>query len=92
MEKIGLGELFPPGQGAFGCDAEERAELIHIARQRAGDWPRERTVAVGDTPADIAGARAAGIRVIGFGADLEGADGVITRMVELPAALRELEG
>ena len=25
--------FFPPGQGAFGCDAEERAELIDIARE-----------------------------------------------------------
>ncbi len=60
MLRIGLAEFFPPGQGAFGCDAEERAELIDIARRRAGDWPRERTVAVGDTAADVAGARAAG--------------------------------
>ena len=32
MLRIGLAEFFPPGQGAFGCDAEERAELIDIAR------------------------------------------------------------
>ena len=49
MERIGLAELFPPGQGAFGCEAESRAELIAIARHKAGDWPAERTVAVGDT-------------------------------------------
>ncbi len=42
MEIIGLDQLFPRGQGAFGCDAEERAELIAIARQRGGDWPRPR--------------------------------------------------
>ena len=90
MQRIGLSEFFPPGQGAFGCDAEERPELIDIARRRAGDWPRNRTVAVGDTPADVSGAHEAGIRVIAFGSDLDGADAVIERMDELPAALERL--
>jgi phosphoglycolate phosphatase len=92
MEKLGLAEFFSPGQGAFGCDAEDRAELIGIARERAGDWPREQTVAVGDTEADVAGARAAGIHVIGFGDDpaLVEADAVIQSMDELPAALERL--
>lgn len=39
---------------------------IDLARKRAGDWPREDTVAVGDTIADITGAHAAGVKVIGF--------------------------
>jgi phosphoglycolate phosphatase len=90
MERIGLAEFFPPGQGAFGCEAEDRVELITIARHKAGDWPRDNTVAVGDTEADISGARAAGIHVIGFGSGLEGADVVIERMSELPAALERL--
>ena len=90
MEIIGLDHLFPRGQGAFGCEAEDRADLIGIARQRAGDWPAEETVAVGDTPADISGARAAGIHVIGFGSTLEGADAVIEHMSELPDALERL--
>jgi phosphoglycolate phosphatase-like HAD superfamily hydrolase len=87
MERIGLADLFPPGQGAFGCEAEDRAELIGIARRKAGDWPADRTVAVGDTPTDIAGARAAGIKVVGFGTGLDEADAVIERIDELPAAL-----
>jgi phosphoglycolate phosphatase len=92
MERLGLAEFFPPGQGAFGCDAEDRVELIAIARSRAGDWRREQTVAVGDTEADVSGARAAGIHVIGFGDDpaLAEADAVIQRMDELPAALERL--
>jgi len=90
MEKLGLEEFFPRGQGAFGCESEERAELIDLARARAGNWPRDRTVAVGDTPADIAGAHAAGIHVIGFGSDLEGADAVINRIEELPRVLERL--
>jgi phosphoglycolate phosphatase-like HAD superfamily hydrolase len=90
MERIGLASFFPPGQGAFGCEAESRAELIAIARRKAGDWPTERTVAVGDTENDIAGARAAGIHVIGFGPGLDDADAVIERMSELPPTLERL--
>jgi phosphoglycolate phosphatase-like HAD superfamily hydrolase len=90
MERIGFAQFFPSSQGAFGCDAEDRAELIDIARKRAGDWPRGKTVAVGDTPADVAGAHTAGIRVVAFGSDLEGADAVIERMGELLATLERL--
>jgi phosphoglycolate phosphatase len=95
MKLIGLNQLFPPGQGAFGCDAEDRPTLIDLARQRAGDWPRENTVAVGDTIADITGARAAGVRVIGFAPEgqrdeLATADAVIETMAELPGALAGL--
>jgi len=95
MERIDLAPLFPPGQGAFGCEAESREELIGIARHRAGDWPHERTVAVGDTPADVSGARAAGIKVVGFASHgrknaLAGADAVIERMADLPGTLATL--
>lgn len=97
MKLIGLNHLFPPGQGAFGCDAEDRPTLIDLARHRAGDWPREDTVAVGDTIADITGARAAGVRVIGFAAEgqleeLATADVVIEKMAELSGVLARLVG
>ena len=62
MERLGLGELFPRGQGAFGCERERRVELFELARKRAGDWPAERTVGVGDTPLDVSSAHAAGCR------------------------------
>jgi phosphoglycolate phosphatase len=90
MERIGLAGYFKPGQGAFGCEAESRAELIAIARDKAGHWPAERTVAIGDTPADVSGARAAGIHVVGFGAGLDDADAVIGSMRELPPTLERL--
>jgi phosphoglycolate phosphatase-like HAD superfamily hydrolase len=64
MERLGLGRFFPPGQGAFGCDAESRVELIELARARAGDWPAAATVAIGDTARDASSAREAGIRSI----------------------------
>ena len=64
MERLGLARLFPAGQGAFGCEAESREELIALARHRAGDWPASSTVEVGDTPCDASSSQAAGIRSI----------------------------
>jgi phosphoglycolate phosphatase len=96
MERLGLGRFFSDGQGAFGCDAEDRADLIGIARRRAGDWPADRTVLVGDTPKDVAGAHAAGIASIAvttgrFGRDeLADAEAVIDALAELPVSLRGL--
>jgi phosphoglycolate phosphatase len=59
-----IGHYFAAGQGGFGSDAEERGELPAVARARAGGWARERTVVIGDTPRDIACARADRVRVI----------------------------
>jgi phosphoglycolate phosphatase len=64
LARAGIGSWFPEGQGGFGSDAEEREALPPIARERAGGWPRERTIVIGDTPRDIACARADGLRVV----------------------------
>jgi phosphoglycolate phosphatase len=64
LARAGIGDWFEEGQGGFGSDAEDRALLPPIARARAGGWPRERTVVIGDTPRDIACARADGLRVV----------------------------
>jgi len=96
MDRLGLGGLFPPGQGAFGCEREDRIELFALARERAGGWRPERTVAVGDTPLDVSTSHAAGCRCIAvttgrFGADaLADADLVIPDLSELGPALAEL--
>jgi phosphoglycolate phosphatase len=96
MERLGIGRFFPIGQGAFGCERENRIELFDLARSRAGDWPSERAVAVGDTPLDVSSAHAAGCRCIGvttgrFTADeLSAADAVIADLGELEHALAEL--
>jgi phosphoglycolate phosphatase len=93
MRRIGLARFFPEGRGAFGCDAEHRVDLIRIARERAGDIPAARTWAVGDTPRDVEGAHAAGIRCVGittgrFEADeLADAEAVVERLTELPRLL-----
>jgi phosphoglycolate phosphatase len=64
LARAGIGDYFEPGQGGFGSDHHARSELPAIARARAGDWPRERTVVIGDTPRDIACARADDVRVV----------------------------
>jgi phosphoglycolate phosphatase-like HAD superfamily hydrolase len=96
MERLGIGNLFPLGQGAFGCERANRIELFDLARSRAGDWPAERTVAVGDTPLDISSAHAAGCRCVGVttgafaAAELADADAVIADLGELASALAAL--
>jgi phosphoglycolate phosphatase-like HAD superfamily hydrolase len=92
MERLGLERFFPPGAGAFGCEAEERADLIALARERAGASAAE-TVLVGDTPRDVEGAHDAGIRAVAvttgeYGpAELAAADVVIATLAELPHTL-----
>ncbi len=93
LGRAGIGGYFEPRQGGFGSDHEDRSELPAIARRRAGEpgasYPRERTVVIGDTPLDIACARADGVRCLAvttgtFGAEaLSGADGVVASAREL---------
>ncbi len=69
LRAAGIGCFFASGQGGFGSDHEDRAMLPAIARRRAGDgeerpWPRAHTAVIGDTPRDIACARADGVRVV----------------------------
>jgi phosphoglycolate phosphatase len=97
LARAGIGSYFPGGQGAFGSDSEDRAALPAIARRRAGTvglpHPRERTFVIGDTPRDIACARADGVRCIAvttgpYAADqLTGADAVVSGAGELREAL-----
>jgi phosphoglycolate phosphatase len=90
MELLGLTRFFPPGQGAFGCDAEHRVDLIRIARERAGGVPAEQTWTVGDTPRDLEGAHEAGVRCVGVttgrfdASELSHADAVVDRLTEVP--------
>jgi phosphoglycolate phosphatase-like HAD superfamily hydrolase len=99
LDRSGIGRHFAPGQGAFGSDAEYRDQLPPIARARAGGEARERTIVIGDTPLDIACARADGLRVLAvatgiFSADaLTDADAVAADAHELARLLeRELPG
>ncbi len=101
LQRAGIGAHFEPGQGGFGSDAEQRESLPPLARRRAGGeggapWPRERTIVIGDTPRDVACARADGLRVVAvttgpFAAtDLAAADHVAAGAAELAPLLAEL--
>lgn len=103
LHAAGIGHFFREGQGGFGSDAEDRAQLPPIARRRAGraagldqDYPREQTVVIGDTPRDIACARADGLRCVAVttgphpAEDLTGADHVARNARELADALAQL--
>lgn len=102
LRHAGLGHFFPHGQGAFGSDSEDRAALPHIARKRAGQagvaFPRAQTVLIGDTPRDIACARADEIRCLTvatgpFGVDeLADADGAVASAGELRTLIETLPG
>lgn len=98
LRAAGIGRLFPRGQGGFGSDHEDRAMLPQIARRRArrgtdGEWPRSRTVVIGDTPRDIACARADGVRVVAIATgpfapeELREADAVASDAQELGEVL-----
>jgi phosphoglycolate phosphatase-like HAD superfamily hydrolase len=100
LRSAGIGSWFEPRQGAFGSDSEDRTDLPEIARRRAGGddapHPRERTVVIGDTPRDIACARADEIRCIAVAtgrhsaAELAAADAVAPDTAALTALIDAL--
>lgn len=70
LTRVGLYGRF--AFGGFGCDHENRAELIRIGADRGAaalDMPRVecRVVIIGDTPKDVAAAKAIGAECIGVG-------------------------
>jgi phosphoglycolate phosphatase-like HAD superfamily hydrolase len=103
LAQAGIGRYFPRGEGAFGSDAEDRAALPAIARRRAGTtgtpYPRALTIVIGDTPRDIACARADELQCIAVATGpyeldaLASADVVVRDAADLHAALAiELAG
>lgn len=93
---VGLGEWFPRGVGAFGSDHEVRDALVPIAVERAGGLGP--VVVVGDTPRDIACARAGGALCIGVttgihdAGALTGADAVVPSLEDAVGVLGEWIG
>jgi phosphoglycolate phosphatase len=79
MTRLELARFFTAGQGAFGCDAEERTDLIRIARGRADDWPADATVEIGDTPRDASTAHEARVGSVVVGDD--GLAGAVSRLL-----------
>ncbi len=102
VTRAGIGAAFPPGQGAFGSDDEDRTALPAIARRRAGTsgspWSRGQTIVIGDTPQDIVCARADGVRCVAVASGayaseaLTDADAVARDASELRRILPDLIG
>ena len=103
LTAAGLARPLLPWVGAYGSDAEDRNRLVPVAQERAaalhglaGRWPSAQTVVVGDTPHDIACARAAGAAVIAVTTGafdreaLQGADVVADTALEIDEALTRL--
>jgi phosphoglycolate phosphatase len=65
--------------GGYGSDSDDRGEVTKIALKRAGlvygeEVARDRAFSVGDTPLDVSGAHAAGIKCVGVGSHHFSAD------------------
>jgi phosphoglycolate phosphatase len=70
LSAVGLLDYLDLDIGAYGDAHEVRAELVHMARERAAaaagaDFGGGSTVLVGDTPLDVAAALATGARAVG---------------------------
>lgn len=99
LAAFGLDQWIDVRMGAFGSDHPERNELVPVALRRAG-WsgPLDGVWVVGDTPFDLACARAGGVRclLVGTGhaplSELEGigADAVLPDLSDTGAVLRLL--
>ncbi len=81
VDLFGLGEHLDMTVGGYGCECGIRAELVRDARCRAAarygvDLAADRVWVIGDTPDDVAGARAAGVRVVAVGTGPRGAEGM----------------
>lgn len=97
LNRAGIGHFFPRGRGGYGSDSEDRCDLPAIARRRMGHngvpHPREQTLVIGDTPRDIACARADRLRVLAVATgpypreELTGADAVVRDAIELAPVL-----
>jgi phosphoglycolate phosphatase-like HAD superfamily hydrolase len=98
LAAAGLDELFP--LGAYGDEARTRGELVRLAcdeaqRRYGRSFPSERIVLIGDTPRDIAAARAAGSKVLAVATgryslrelDAAGADAVLPDLSDPVATL-----
>ena len=97
---VGLDAHLDLEAGAYGDSHEIRAELVHLARASAArkygrGFAGPATVLVGDTPLDVAAARATGARAVavatgGTSADElaeSGADAVLPDLTDTPAVL-----
>jgi phosphoglycolate phosphatase-like HAD superfamily hydrolase len=66
LASAGLEASFDLARGAYGCEAEPRADIVRLAAERCGAGTGgAAVVVVGDTDRDVLAARAIGARVVG---------------------------
>lgn len=70
LAPLGLTTYLDLDVGAYGDEHKVRAELVHLARQRAAaaygaDFAGQATVLIGDTPLDVEAALTTGARAVG---------------------------
>src|SRR5215472_3705883 len=105
LSAVGLDANLDLETGAYGDSHEIRSELVHLARDNAArkygrGFAGTATVLVGDTPLDVAAARATGARAVavatgGTSADKlaeSGADAVLPDLTDTPAVLSAILG
>lgn len=73
LATFGLDSYLRLEEGAYGEDGEGRPELLRLALERA-NVTGLKSVFLGDTPADVAGGRAAGVRTIAVATGKTSAD------------------
>jgi phosphoglycolate phosphatase-like HAD superfamily hydrolase len=91
--------------GAYGLDHADRAELVRLARERAGNAYGETftpaaTVLIGDTPNDVRAGHEGGARVVAVATGSSdrtalrraGAEDVLDDLTDVPAAVRAILG
>ncbi|MFJ6705615.1 MULTISPECIES: HAD family hydrolase [unclassified Streptomyces] len=96
---FGLDSYLSLDDGAYGEDGDQRPELLRAALARSGATAVD-AVFLGDTPADVSGGRAAGVRVVAVAtgrtteADLvaAGADAVLPDLSDTELALAAIGG
>lgn len=93
MAAFELSHLFDAEVGAYGTDHADRLELVPIALERAERLRGERydpseVWVIGDTPNDLACARAGGVRCLLVGTGLKGLDSV--RHLDAECVLEDL--
>ncbi|GAA3838404.1 haloacid dehalogenase-like hydrolase [Streptomyces coacervatus] len=85
--------------GAYGEDDDTRAELVRLSLQRAGATAAD-SVLIGDTPADVEGAHANGVRVIAVASgrsnestlQAEGAEAVLSDLRDTEVLVKLVRG
>ncbi len=105
LAALGLTDHLDLAVGAYGDHHEVRAELVHLARRQAGraygrGFGGRATVLIGDTPLDVAAARATGAGSVGVAtggstaADLTaaGADAVLPGLADTSAVIAAILG